>query len=610
MQPASRVAAPDSVYCLVIDAKSPDAFLCCTLDLKSSQSKILNHIEMTNKKLPPMTGITLQGFQVFEKLTYIPLRELTLIYGPNSAGKSAIDDAIALHQKLLNPKNYIYTDLTNTLPFLFSLLESDWRGWNDDVSDLIEKNWRRSCADSSVVSEMLLGADSTTVCHLVTAVAGNIFVDIEFHENPEDYPYTIGSRWRFKKEKTTSNQESEETEENNSSWSYELQINGKKLISHEFSQGVAFDFSHFLGAPFWKIWDWTEACRLCPALFSIENRVLRLKHPCPGLHPGKEYKDNPSPSWQQWFIFGYKEFGIDQCDNPDHIFKTLDLFSILTENFLSTTNGNSALQYENVPASRRLPARKELISYFGEWGNDEIYDLVISSEEQPYSSLAESLASEKLKSQYIPKSTPQFAIRVNHALGHHLFLDNGYQIDFEYRILLSAEESKDALNNYKLDTSELRYIVEIFLRDNQGRKLRFDDVGTGIGYVLPVVCAAYSGSSTSFIQQPELHIHPALQAAIGDVFLEASHLGKQLLIETHSEHLLLRILKRVRQTHLQASIAPDLMIQADDVCILYFNPKADGTTEVKRIRVTEDGEFMDRWPRGFFMERDLELFDE
>ncbi len=559
-----------------------------------------------------MTGITLQGFQVFEKMTHIPLRELTLIYGPNSAGKSAIDDAIVLHQKLLNPENYIYTESTNRFSFLSSILGSNWRGWNDDVSNLIEKNWRKSCTNSPAVSEMLLEIDFTTECFLPDAVAYNISVNIEFDENPEDYPYTIGSRWRFEKKKSAPdlNLSKNEDEENHKFWNYEFQVNGKNLISHKFNQGVEFDFSHFLGNPFWKIWDWSEACRLCPTLFSIENQVLRLKHPCLGLHPGRSIKDPPSPSWQQWFIFGHEEFKIDQCKNPDHVFKTLDLFSMLIDSFLGITHGNSNFQYENVPASRRLPARKELIAYFGEWENDEIYNIVIPSEEQPYSSLAESLAREKLKSQYISRSSPEFAKRVNHALGHHLFLDNGYQIDFEYRILLSANESKDALNGYKLDTSELRYIVEIFLRDNQGRKLRFDDVGTGIGYVLPVVCAAYSESSTSFIQQPELHIHPALQAAIGDVFLEVSHFGKQLLIETHSEHLLLRILKRVRQTHLQAAISSDLMIQADDVCILYFNPKADGTTEVKRIRVTEDGEFMDRWPRGFFMERDLELFDE
>lgn len=150
------------------------------------------------------------------------------------------------------------------------------------------------------------------------------------------------------------------------------------------------------------------------------------------------------------------------------------------------------------------------------------------------------------------------------------------------------------------------------MRDNQNRRHLFEDVGSGIGYVLPVLCAIYDhiGASIHFIQQPELHLHPALQAALGDVFIEAREKNSTIVIETHSEHLLLRILKRVRQTHLKVDIAQELKINAEDVCVLYFDPSPDGTTTVKRLRVTEDGEFMDRWPRGFFGERDQELLDE
>ena len=72
---------------------------------------------------------------------------------------------------------------------------------------------------------------------------------------------------------------------------------------------------------------------------------------------------------------------------------------------------------------------------------------------------------------------------------------------------------------------------------------------------------------------------------MGDVFIEASNSGKQLSIETHSEHILLRILKRIRQTHLQVNIAPELRISAEDVCVLYFDPSPDGTTTVKRLRI-------------------------
>ena len=101
-----------------------------------------------------------------------------------------------------------------------------------------------------------------------------------------------------------------------------------------------------------------------------------------------------------------------------------------------------------------------------------------------------------------------------------------------------------------------------------------------------------------------------MQAALGDAFIESSGPVKQIFVETHSEHLLLRLLKRIRQTHLDVAIAPELRLHADDLCVLYFDPSIDGTTKVKRLRITEDGEFMDRWPRGFFGERDLELFDE
>jgi predicted ATP-dependent endonuclease of OLD family len=48
------------------------------------------------EKINPLTGITLGGFQVFDELTYIPLDRLTFLFGPNSAGKSSIQDAIEM----------------------------------------------------------------------------------------------------------------------------------------------------------------------------------------------------------------------------------------------------------------------------------------------------------------------------------------------------------------------------------------------------------------------------------------------------------------------------------------------------------------------------------
>lgn len=77
------------------------------------------------------------------------------------------------------------------------------------------------------------------------------------------------------------------------------------------------------------------------------------------------------------------------------------------------------------------------------------------------------------------------------------------------------------------------------------------DVGIGISQVLPVLVISYaSEQSIIAIEQPEIHVHPALQAELGDVIIESA-LGERkntFILETHSEHLILRILRRIRET--------------------------------------------------------------
>jgi hypothetical protein len=76
------------------------------------------------------------------------------------------------------------------------------------------------------------------------------------------------------------------------------------------------------------------------------------------------------------------------------------------------------------------------------------------------------------------------------------------------------------------------------------------DVGIGISQVLPVVVAALEPSAALVaIEQPELHIHPAVQVGLGDLFIKgAKEHGINFLVETHSEHLILRLLRRIRET--------------------------------------------------------------
>ena len=135
------------------------------------------------------------------------------------------------------------------------------------------------------------------------------------------------------------------------------------------------------------------------------------------------------------------------------------------------------------------------------------------------------------------------------------------------------------------------------------------DVGFGISQVLPIVVqSGLSEKKTLLIEQPEIHLHPAHQAELGDMFIRSALEQKNtLLLETHSENLILRILRRIRETNdneLPEGFPP---IRPEDVAILYVQPGEKGA-QVIEIPVTEDGDFARPWPQGFFDERVQELF--
>ncbi|WP_345845117.1 AAA family ATPase [Shewanella algae] len=132
------------------------------------------------------------------------------------------------------------------------------------------------------------------------------------------------------------------------------------------------------------------------------------------------------------------------------------------------------------------------------------------------------------------------------------------------------------------------------------------DIGVGVSQLLPLIVAAVdSRKGLIACEQPELHVHPRIQVGIGDLLTQNAD-TRSFLIETHSEHLILRILKRIRQTtegELPEDIAP---VYPQDVAIMYMEPTPSGT-RAWRIDIDADGEFKQRWPNGFFAERREEL---
>jgi hypothetical protein len=150
----------------------------------------------------------------------------------------------------------------------------------------------------------------------------------------------------------------------------------------------------------------------------------------------------------------------------------------------------------------------------------------------------------------------------------------------------------------------------LLLHDNvNDTDVKPQDVGVGISQVLPVVVGAMAPKCSIFaVEQPELHIHPRIQCSLGDVFAREANKddGRIFLIETHSEHLILRLLHRIRQTT-DNECPPDRpSLRADQVAVYYIEGSSDGLRATS-IPVTDDGDFGAKWPDGFFSERVEEL---
>jgi hypothetical protein len=144
-------------------------------------------------------------------------------------------------------------------------------------------------------------------------------------------------------------------------------------------------------------------------------------------------------------------------------------------------------------------------------------------------------------------------------------------------------------------------LFELRLRDLYRKKsvyVGLSDVGYGLSQILPVVVESIAASHRIIlIEQPELHIHPKLQADLADMFIYGcGEYNNQYILETHSEHLMLRLLRRVRE----GKISPEML------SVIYVSRGPFGSV-VHSVRIDKNGDFMDDFPGGFFPERLDEL---
>jgi predicted ATPase len=158
-----------------------------------------------------------------------------------------------------------------------------------------------------------------------------------------------------------------------------------------------------------------------------------------------------------------------------------------------------------------------------------------------------------------------------------------------------AEKLKDLGLIYSFRLEELREGTNIFRvlvrRTPESPEVSLTDVGFGVSQVLPVLVLCYyvPEGSTILLEQPELHLHPSVQSGLADIFIDAyQKRGVQIILESHSEHLLRRLQRRIAEEE----------ILPTDVS-LYFCSLEKGESKLTPLDMDEYGN-IHNYPKDFF----------
>lgn len=189
-------------------------------------------------------------------------------------------------------------------------------------------------------------------------------------------------------------------------------------------------------------------------------------------------------------------------------------------------------------------------------------------------------------------------------------IDLGQRGEYTIRALLSKYSDRQDLvvkiarclkqlkliDDFRLDAiAENRNEYEVRVRRTaKSPEVLITDVGFGVSQILPVLVLCYyvPEGSTIIFEQPEIHLHPSVQAGLADVFIDVIKTRNvQIILESHSEHLLRRLQRRIAEEH--KDMTPE------DAALYFCSIDDTGTSKLTSLEIDTYGN-INNWPQDFF----------
>ena len=598
------------------------------------KNKFLGNImsKLTERARPFLTGIFLENFQSLRAPAYIKMAGVTMLYGPNSAGKSSILDALDLIRKINDDDDnkfrsqYLWTTSCSDK----TRLGISYRGMPiKDEAGPRQASWiEKEVNYSSPHTDFIDGLINKEVFFEVSRGCDTIKVGVEGKPLFEIYGFFQSRPYNEDYTPAISDEDVEYAEQ------CDNEIHGRLIVHLEnpFLESLLPNLHQFYQVASHKRGRRTYVSKSNLKLKSekIENsqdlQMIFEDHRSSFSIRGVRLID-------EWDWSGNRRFSVSMDDGAEEFLRKTDLkaksrpyrITAATKEqatrlwLLDQLNDISqqidaileglryqvciAIKHSRVPGNRGV-IDSDVPAYatqgFG-------YSRFVNQSEnlKHVVAYAKARAEGSMKHWISSSEVSMDQDFVNEALSLYMASLPGYKVNADVHIAKPKNKNKARLHPWYSNNENS--LVFLNVEDSSGRILGFQDVGSGFSYILPVFTSLWA-STLSFVEQPELHLHPAAQCELGDVFIAAKNLGSFSIVESHSEHLLLRILRRIRDSSAGKVKDKSLIFSRDELKIYYFNPEPGQGTSVFEIRVDRFGELLTRWPGGFFAERDQELF--